>query len=423
MQRRTFLTALLATPAALALLEACGSSSTSAPTSTTQSTSFTQPGSSIVPISSQPTSPAKDGVARSAEARIAASDFSAASVAINGFGVDLYNRLTTSADTTTPTNLVFSPASIAVALAMTLAGAKGTTATEMDHVLHVADEAGLAMSMNALTSALDGDTKSSVGADGAPVDVTLAIANSLWAQDDLAFETAFLDLLASQYGAGLQLVDYKSDPEAARQLINAWVDDKTAHRIPQLLGAGVLTPDTRLTLVNAIYMKAPWANPFAKASTAPSSFTTGSGTTVQAPTMNIDSHFDYTKGAGWQGVVLPYVNGDLSMLIVLPDATGGASLNDAAGELAGMAAGSTSTRVQLALPTFDIETMATLTDVLAAMGMPTAISKDADFSGMTTTEKLHIGAVVHQANITVDEDGTEAAAATAVVMATSAAIA
>ncbi|HEY4331750.1 MAG TPA: serpin family protein, partial [Ilumatobacteraceae bacterium] len=107
----------------------------------------------------------------------------------------------------------------------------------------------------------------------------------------------------------------------------------------------------------------------------------------------------------------------------LPDATGGASLNDAAGELARMAADSTSTHVQLALPKFDIETMVTLTDVLAAMGMPTAMSNDADFSGMTTTETLHIGAVIHQANITVDEDGTEAAAATAVVMATSAAIA
>ena len=398
MERRAFLVALLATPTLVAILESCGSSS---------KLSSTNDGK---PLNST------GGVARSNKGRAdCACTSNLAVTTVNGLGIDLYHHLSTRSDGSN-INLVFSPASIAVALSMTLAGAKAMTATQMDTVLHVADPAALPPSMNALTTGLGERTKSIKGPDGKIVDVTLAIANSLWAQKDMSFDAAFLDLLASQYDAGLQLVDYKKDPEAARVLINAWVDDMTKHRIKDLIPKGALTAQSRLTLVNAVYMKAPWSTPFSKPSTAPASFTTTAGATVTVPTMHVDSHFNYSKGSGWKAVELPYVGGDLSMLIVVPDSGGGASLDDAAAALPTLTSGSTSQQIKLSLPKFDIETATGLADVLSTMGMPTAFSDAADFTGMTTSEHLSIGAVIHQANITVDEDGTEAAAATAVLM-------
>jgi serpin B len=244
----------------------------------------------------------------------------------------------------------------------------------------------------------------------------LAIANSLWGQTGLGFETEFLDVLATEYGAGLQLVDYKSDPETARALINAWVDDITKRRIPELIPQGQITSDSRLTLVNAIYMKAPWLNTFTKDATAPAPFITIAGATVNAPFMHMRHDLKYAMEPGWQAVELPYMGDELSMIIVLPDAEAGASLGEAVAAVSSVSGLAVTREVTLSLPKFDIETAVGLADVLTAMGMATAFSDAADFTGMTTEEKLAIGAVIHQANITVDEEGTEAAAATAVVM-------
>jgi serpin B len=415
MERRTFLTALLVSPALLAVLEACGSQSSTGNTSTgNTSTGNTSTGNTSG-------AGATAGVARSNKPRATtehADDAQAGSV-VDRFGIDMYKRL--AAEAPAPTNLVFSPASIAIALSMTRAGANGTTATEMDTVLHVSDQAGLAHSMNALTSELATRSKSVPIPGAAASEVQLSIANSLWAQNDITFQGAFLDLLASEYGAELNLVDYTSNPDAARVLINAWVDDATKHRIPELLAKGVLTADSRLTLVNAIYMKAPWQSSFAKTHTAPGPFTTAAGTTVQASMMTQSAHFAYSKGNGWQSVELPYIGGDLRMVIVLPNA--GTALDVAVAALTDTAATHQSVQVDLTLPKFDITTSVGLATVLSAMGMPTAFDKStANFSGMTAEEKLFIGAVIHQANITVDEDGTEAAAATAVVMNTTSAV-
>ena len=424
MERRTFLTALLAGPALLAVLEACGSESSTGNTTVGNTTvgNTSVGNTSTANTSTSDTSPAgaTAGVARSNKPRATTqhADDAQAGTVVDDFGVDMYRRL--AAAKPAPVNLVFSPASIAIALSMTRAGANGATATEMDTVLHVGDPAGLAHSMNALTSELATRSKSVPIPGAAASEVQLSIANSLWAQKDLTFKAAFLDLLASEYGAELNLVDYKSNPEAARVLINAWVDDATKHRIPELLAKGVLTADARLTLVNAIYMKAPWQSSFTKASTVPGPFTTSAGATVQASMMTQSEHFSYSQGNGWQSVELPYIGGDLSMVIVLPEA--GTALAVAVAALTNMAVTSRSVQVNLTLPKFDIESSTGLATVLAAMGMPTAFdTSTADFSGMTTDEKLFIGAVIHQANITVDEDGTEAAAATAVVMATTSA--
>ncbi len=411
MDRRSFL-ALLAVPAVAAAtgsLQGCSSGS------------GVTPGSLSGPTS---TPSGAGGVARSAKPRTVTTlaDAAAATTLVNDFGVDLYRMLTDPSRTRNATvdqappqqNLVFSPASIAIALAMTRTGARGTTATEMDTVLHVGDATALPHSMNALSAAFDSRTQQVAMPGSDPVDVTLNVANSLWGQQDLAFEKAFLDQLATEYGAGLQLVDYTTDPEGARKLINAWVNDATKQRIRELIPQGVITPESRLTLVNAIYMKAPWLNAFVKERTAPAAFTTLAGSTVQAPFMQLAEELKYSKGAGWQAVELPYVGNELSMVLVLPD--DGEALDSAVAAVPTVATTAATRQVTLSMPKFDIETTAELSTLLGAMGMPTAFTDSADFSGMTTKDKLVISAVIHQANITVDEAGTEAAAATGVTM-------
>ncbi len=402
MDRRTFL-ALASAPAVLAVLQACGSDDISGPT--------TAPGGP---------GPSAAGEARSLVGRQAADPALAAqaAAAVNAFGADLYGRLAGDGSE----NLVCSPASIVLALAMTRAGAAGPTAAEMDAVLHTAvvgvDPAALHPGMNALTAELAARS-GTFEAMGAPVTVELSIANSLWGQNGITWGEQFLDLLSAQYGAGMRLVDYIADADAARTAINQWVADETEDRIPELLGPGTVTPDTRLTLVNAIYMKAPWLEPFTDASTAPSPFTTAAGETIEVPMMRASRTLGYAAGAGWQAVELPYAGGSLAMLLVVPDAGALAPTETALGEgLLDTAAQSLGSRqVNLGLPRFDLESKVDLSDVLVTLGMPSAFSPSAaDFSGMTTAEQLFIGVVIHQANITVDEKGTEAAAATAVGM-------
>jgi serpin B len=277
--------------------------------------------------------------------------------------------------------------------------------------------------MNGLTAALVSRT-GSFQAMGETVDVELAIANSLWGQDSLTWKQPFLDVLAAEYGAGLRLVDFVQDPEAARRAVNAWVDDETEQRIPELLAEGTVTSDWRLTLVNAVYMKAPWSRPFTESLTADAPFTTLSGSTVQVPMMRDSNNLQYASGPGWQAISLPYAGDALDMLLVVPDA---GALAQVEGELpSGLldrVGDALSPRlVDLGMPTFDIETEASLGGVLRALGMPSAFDPAAaDFSAMTDDERLFIAAVVHQANITVDERGTEAAAATAIGMATTSA--
>ena len=200
----------------------------------------------------------------------------------------------------------------------------------------------------------------------------------------MPLEPAYLEALASRFGAGLRLVDYVAATEAARKLINGWVDDQTEQRIPELLAPGILTTDTRLTLVNAIYLKAPWQTPFSLDATKPGAFTLADGTTVDVPMMQTGAAMPYAAGTGWRAVEIPYIGGSLAMTVIVPDdlATFEAALT--ADQLASITAGLARPRSSLTFPKFSIETKAQLADVLAALGMPTAFDPDdADFSGIT----------------------------------------
>jgi serpin B len=302
-------------------------------------------------------------------------------------------------------NLVLSPTSIALALTMTAAGARGETLEQMLATLQVGDADGIHRATNALTAQLEARNDE---------ELAVSIANSLWGQDGLAFEQPFLDLLATEHGAGMNLVDYRTDPEAARVAINAWVATETGDRIPELLAEGVVTTDARLTLVNAIYMKAQWETQFSPEATQDIPFTTADGTSVTVPAMFTDEYMLHAAGDGWQAVELPYEGGDLAMLIVVPDA-GDLAAFEASLNVATHVDALAATEVLLTVPRFEIGSSFSVGDTLRALGMELAFGNDADFSGMTTQEPLFISEVIHQANISVDENGTEAAAATAVI--------
>jgi len=339
-------------------------------------------------------------------------DATAAAAAINAFGIDLFR--TVAAD---GANAVISPASIALALAMARAGARGATAAEMDAVLHdVATDANAAW-LNALDRALASRSGTFKDDSGKDQDVTLRIANSTFGQRGMTFEPAYLDALATRFGAGVRLVDYVTQTEAARKLINGWVDDQTEHRIPELLVPGVITADTRLTLVNAIYLKAAWQTPFPESATKRGAFYLADGSTVDVPIMATTTELPYAAGDGWHAVELPYIGGSLALTVIVPDDLATFEAGLTADQLMAIVGDLRDYDVTLGLPKFGIETKAMLADLLAALGMPSAFDPNrADFSGITTEEALFISDVVHQANIDVDEKGTTAAAATAVVM-------
>jgi len=334
--------------------------------------------------------------------------------AVNAFGFDLLRKALPGG-----TNGVLSPTSVALALAMARVGARGQTVTQMDAVLGEVASDPHAGWLNALDQALaarSGTFKDSAGKD---TNVTLRIANAPFAQRDLVFAPAYLDALASRYAAGVRLVDYKGDPEAARAAVNAWVKDQTEQRIPELIAKGAVDNLTRLILVNAIYLKAAWRTAFLESATAPASFARLDGSTIDVPTMHQTAELGYVAGPGWKAVELPYVGDSLAMTVIVPDdlARFEATLDGAAFEA--IAAALKPTSVRLSFPKFGLETMADLGDALKALGMPDPFDNDvADFSGITTADRLHISAVIHQANLDVDEKGTEASAATAVLLQT-----
>jgi serine protease inhibitor len=366
--------------------------------------------------------PAAAAEARSNAPRDAADPAAAqeAAAAISVFGFDLYAALRADQG---DDNIVFSPASIELALAMTRAGARGATADQMDAVMRAFGSDALANGVNSLDQALS--SRSGMYRDrvnGEQRELTLSIANAPFAQADERWEQAYLDALAQRFGAGVRLVDYKANAEGARQLINGWVNDQTKERIPELIEPNVLDAMTRLVLVNAIYLKAPWMVPFSEHATQPGDFTRLDGTTVSAQMMHTFDSFAYARGEDWEAVELPYIGNQLAMTLILPDDFAAYTAALDADTFADVAGALVEEEGNVSLPRFDFETKAGLADMLAGMGMPLAFDFDrADFSGMTTQELLYISAVIHQANISVDEKGTEAAAATAVAIAASAA--
>ncbi len=362
-------------------------------------------------------SEAKSSLARELAPDVPAGELSGLTDGQAAFALDLFPKLGDDGG-----NLFFSPLSIHQALTMTYAGAAGDTATEMASVLHLG---ALAHGPHAAQNALDlslaaaADTPLAEGEAGAPL--TLEIANSIWGAPQLRWEAPFLDTLALNYGAGLQLTDFAADPEAARQAINAWVADRTHDRIAELISQGILSADTAMVLVNAIFFKASWATKFEEAATRVEPFQLGGDATVDVPMMRATSELQYAAGEGYQAAVVPYVGGRASMLLVVPDGADGENDLTAleqrfdVAEYTALLGRFAQATVDLSLPKFEFSTARKLGETLQALGMHHAFN-DADFSGMTLDDRLFISEVIHQAFVKVDESGTEAAAATAVVV-------
>jgi serpin B len=332
----------------------------------------------------------------------------------NAFAWELYHSLQQG-----PGNLVFSPFSISLAFAMTYAGARGDTASQIQNVLHFdADQARLHSAFNALDLALE-SSPSPAQEEEQPLQ--LRIANALWAEQTVRFLPDFLDTLAVNYGAGIQLVDFLNRFEAVRDDVNRWVEQQTEGRIKDLVPPGAFNPDTRLALVNAIYFKADWLQKFDPKSTRDAAFNLLNGTQVTRPAMNANLRVAYGAGDGWQMVELPYAGETAAMLILVPDQGRfeevQAGLNNESFDR--MLASMQPTDLMLSLPKFKFDSSFGLADQLAGLGMPAAFAPgQADFSGMNGGKDLFVSSVIHKAFVAVDEAGTEAAAATGVMMAT-----
>lgn len=324
------------------------------------------------------------------------------------FALELYDQLRSQDG-----NLFFSPLSISTALAMTYGGARGNTAAEMANVLHFElKPQRLHPAFGALLGSLDVSDKQDAG-------YRLHIANALWLQKDYAFLPKFLKMGEVHYKAGLEVVDFARATEAARQTINTWVKQRTENKIEELLKPGVITPITTLVLTNAIYFKGDWAAQFEKEKTKNAPFTLADKRQVEAPLMQQTGEFGYLEDSDLQVLELPYAGEALAMVVLLPREHDGLpalekSLSDK--RLSGWLSKLGRKKVRVALPRFKTTSEFTLNKVLIAMGMRDAFSAAANFSGMDGTGALFIGAVVHKAFVDVNEEGTEAAAATAVVM-------
>jgi serpin B len=331
----------------------------------------------------------------------------------NALAFDVYGKTRTKAG-----NLALSPISISTALTMTWGGARGETAAQMKKVLHAEGAADKAMDVS-------GKLLASFGNEGNKV--TLRVANRLFGEKAYTFEQAYLDRTQAAFGAPLEALDFKHAADASRVHINDWVAKQTQDRIKDLLPAGSLDPDTRLVLTNAIYFLGDWQSPFNKESTRPAAFHATATSTKDVPTMNQVEHFSFAATDGVKVLEMPYEGGEVAMTLVLPDAPAGL---DAVEQrlspelLAKWIGAMQSDRVLVALPKFEINPAASLSlgDTLQALGMPLAFDREkADFTGMANppspADRLFISKVFHKAFVKLDEKGTEAAAATAVVMA------
>ena len=330
------------------------------------------------------------------------------------FGFDLYRVL---AERQGGGNLFYSPYSLSLALAMTYAGARGVTEAEMAEALRFPlSQQELHPAFNALDQVLESRGEGAAGQDGEGF--RLNIANAIWGQRDYEFLSAYLDLLAANYGAGLRVLDFASAPDASRVTINEWVSQETEGKIEDLIPPGGIDPLTRLVLTNAIYFNAAWANPFQEDATQQGVFTLLDGSQITVPFMHQTESFGYAKGDGYQVVELPYDGGEMSMVIFLPDPERFADFEAGLdGDRVWQILADVAYReVELTMPRFEFASEFGLSEVLAELGMETAFAGGADFSGMTGNRDLFISDVIHKAFVSVDEAGTEAAAATAVVM-------
>jgi serpin B len=331
-------------------------------------------------------------------------DLAAQAQAVDATAAALYRAIAAGANT------VFSPASIAVALQTALLGARGETAAELARFLHLPGPEAAAEGLRLLTASL-----LERGADGR--DVTFRMPNTMWVQSGLPLVPEFTDRLRDLAALAVRDADFSHAPMDVAREINRVIAEQTAGKITDLIGPGLLNSRTRLILANAIYLKARWTHPFAPESTGDGPFHTDGGGTVAAQMMRVTAQFGYLRGGGYQTVLLPYAGSRLAMAVLLPDGSP-VPLADGLGEvgLRGLISGALPTPVALTMPKFRVSAGFRLAGLLRELGVKAAFSSDADFSGITTAERLAVDEVAHKAYVDVDEQGTEAAAATAVVI-------
>ena len=353
---------------------------------------------------------AKSPLARAAAPSIA--NLAALGTGNRSFAFDLYGEIVKHR---AGKNVVFSPYSVSTALAMTYAGARTTTESEMQKTLHFTlAQPALHEAFNAADLELKSRGRGAVGADGTPF--RLNVDNALWAQRGYPVQTLFLDTLAVNYGAGVYLTDFAANPEAARGSINRWVDQKTEKLIPELLPMGSIGTDTVFVLTNTVYFNASWQTKFEKEATHDAPFTKLDGAQVSAAMMHAGLRIPYARGENYQAIALPYASDDLSFVAILPDAGNFESVETSMNRawfdaLRGSLA---LTGVAVAFPKLDYKASTSLKPQLQALGMRAAFDA-ADFSGMTSGSVV-IDDVLHEAVIKVFEGGTIAAAATAVTI-------
>jgi len=352
----------------------------------------------------------REGIISLPESKPKLSDIKNVVDANNQFALDYYSKLK-SKDSG---NIFFSPFSISSAFVMTYEGAKGQTADEMRSVFYFPEDSNLRRTE--YTSIFDeinkGDKK-----------YKLSSANALWGQQDYQFSRDFFDNVEKYYSGKATNLDFKKDPEGSRITINNWVENQTNDKIQNLIPSGIIQPLTKLVLTNAVYFKGEWVKQFNKNDTREENFRTSNGGTVKTQMMQRTDDkaiFNYAENSNLQMLEMPYSGDELSILFLLPK-------NDNLTKLEGILSTKNISdwkndleeqRVKVYIPKFKFETKYFMADDLKAMGMPLAFSDSADFSGMTATGKkdLKIDEAIHQAFVEVNEEGTEAAAATAVVM-------
>jgi serpin B len=325
---------------------------------------------------------------------------------VGRFSLDLLARLDTNA------NLVCSPLSVLVALAMVRNGAAGATAVEMDRALRLPALGELNAGMNLIDQTL-AQRSGKRGTGDRKGKVELDLANAVWGQQGYTWQQPFLQTLAADYGTGVHATDFARDEAGARKAINAWVADRTHDKITDIATPDVVNAGTALALVNALYARAPWAEPFVTAGDHP--FAVGGD---QVPVAMIRSASPgYLAGPGWQGARIPLLGDELALTVVLPDRDVGTLLAALTTSGLGSLLHTEPTDVvDLTLPTFTVSSTVDLEPPLTDLGLTRAFSDAAEFPGLTTTRQLKLQAAKHMGYLALDENGVEAAAATVITV-------
>jgi len=353
---------------------------------------------------------AKEDIPVLDESGATASSVEATVDACNGFAFDLFGRYSVDEG-----NILFSPYSISTALSMTYEGARGETAEEMEAVFgFLEDPSERLPSVAGIYNTLNEEGR----------DYALHTVNALWIQRDYPVQEDYVDAIIGYYGGDVNALDFVAEPDESRVTINEWVEERTNDRIKDLFPSGSIDADVRLVLTNAIYFKGDWLYEFDEEATGEEEFHVTPTTSVTVDMMSLRDDFNYAETDELQLLELPYTGEDVSMLILLPKRSHMGDVEaqlsaERLGEWVDMMEGTT---VNVYLPRFTFETKYFMMEDLAEMGMPTAFTDAADFSGMTGNRELFIDKVIHQAFIEVNEEGTEAAAATGVSMRLSAAM-